>query len=111
MNLTFTGQHVAVTPAMKAHATSKLDRTSKRFEEVPMVHVMCRVEKHQSKEKQHQAEITMIVSGEELHAKAKHEDWYAAFNQAFRKLDGQAIAIKDRKKPRRDPMVREVQMT
>ena len=45
MNLTITGHHVEVTPAIRDYVTSKLDRVIRHFDHVTSVGVILSVEK------------------------------------------------------------------
>ena len=45
MNLTISGHHLDVTPALRTYVTSKLDRITRHFDQVVDVMVILRVEK------------------------------------------------------------------
>lgn len=97
MNLQISGHHVSVTPAMEAHAREKLSKVTARFESVPNVRIICRVEDAQkARDKQQQAQITMSVNGREFHAEHASECCYKSLNAACEKLDRQVIQTQER---------------
>ena len=60
MNLTITGHHLEVTPAIRDYIESKLDRVIRHFDHVTSVSVILSVEKLRQK-----AEVTLHVRGRE----------------------------------------------
>ena len=56
MNLTISGHHLEVTPALRSYVTSKLDRISRHFDQVVDVKVLLTVDNHQEKEGRQRAE-------------------------------------------------------
>lgn len=82
MQLTLTGHHVDVTPALKTYVERKLDRIVRHFDSVIDVHCVLTVEKLQ-----HKAEATLAVSGAKIHADAVDGDMYAAIDSLADKLD------------------------
>ena len=55
MNLTISGHHLDVTPALRSYVTSKLDRITRHFDQVVDVKVILTVEKQKEKEKKEEA--------------------------------------------------------
>jgi putative sigma-54 modulation protein len=51
MNLTISGHHLEVTPALRSYVTGKLDRIIRHFDQVVDVKVLLTVEKQKEKEK------------------------------------------------------------
>ena len=51
MNLTISGHHLEVTPALRSYVTTKLDRINRHFDQVVDVKVLLTVEKQKEKEK------------------------------------------------------------
>ena len=51
MNLTISGHHLEVTPALRSYVTGKLDRITRHFDQVVDVKVLLTVEKQKEKEK------------------------------------------------------------
>ena len=91
MNLTVSGHHVAVTPALNSYLRSKLERVTRHFDHVIDVNVILSVEKLRQK-----AEVTVRVRGKDLYAETDHEDLYAAIDALADKLDRQVLRYKDR---------------
>ena len=82
MQLTLTGHHVEVTPALKTYVEKKFDRIVRHFDHVIDVHCVLTVEKLR-----HKAEATLAVSGAKIHADAVDGDMYAAIDALADKLD------------------------
>ena len=68
MNLTISGHHLEVTPALRSYVTSKLDRITRHFDQVVDVKVLLSVEKQKEKEKRQRAECNIHVKGSDLFA-------------------------------------------
>jgi len=82
MQLTLTGHHIDITPALRSYVEKKLDRIVRHFDQVIDVHCVLTVEKLQ-----HKAEATLTVSGAKIHAVASQGDMYAAIDVLADKLD------------------------
>lgn len=91
MNLTVTGHHVAVTPAIRSYVETKLERIVRHFDDVTGVNVILSVQKLRQK-----AEANLHVRGKDLFVEADHEDLYAAIDAMADKLDRQVLKYKDR---------------
>ena len=91
MNLTVSGHHVAVTPAMRAYVQSKMDRITRHFDHVIDVNVILSVEKLTQK-----AEVTVHVRGKDIFVENGDPDLYAAIDLMIDKLDRQIIKYKDK---------------
>ena len=96
MNLTISGHHLEVTPALRSYVTTKLDRIIRHFDQVVDVKVLLTVEKQKEKEKRQRAECNVRVKGSDLFAEASHFDLYAAIDELMDKLDRQVVRHKDR---------------
>jgi putative sigma-54 modulation protein len=96
MNLTISGHHLEVTPALRDYVTHKLDRVMRHFDQVVDVKVLLTVEKQKEKEKRQRAECNIRVKGGDLFAECAHEDLYAAVDELIDKLDRQVVRHKDR---------------
>jgi len=94
MQLSVTGHHVEVTPALRGYVEKKLERIGRHFDRVIDVHCVLTVEKLRQK-----AEATLKVSGRSIHADATEEDMYAAIDLLTDKLDRR---IKNYKEKRRN---------
>ncbi len=96
MNLTISGHHLEVTPALRSYVTSKLDRITRHFDQVVDVKVLLSVEKQKEKEKRQRAECNIRVKGSDLFAETAHADLYAAVDELVDKMDRQVVRHKDR---------------
>ena len=96
MNLTISGHHLEVTPALREYVLTKLDRVTRHFDQVVDVNVILSVEKQKEKEKRQKAEVTLHVKGKDIFVETSHEDLYAAIDQLMDKLDRQVVKHKDR---------------
>ncbi len=86
MNLTISGHHLEVTPALREYVLTKLDRVTRHFDQVVDINVLLSVEKLKEKERRQKAEVTLHVKGKDIFVEQTHEDLYAA----DRPTDGQA---------------------
>ena len=96
MNLTISGHHLEVTPALRGYVTQKLDRITRHFDQVVGVRVLLSVEKQKEKEGRQRAECNIHVKGNDLFAECANEDLYAAVDQLVDILDCQVVRHKDR---------------
>jgi putative sigma-54 modulation protein len=96
MNLTLTGVHLEITPAIRAYVLAKLDRVNRHFDHVIDVSVVLTVNKLQQK-----AEATLHVRGKDLHAESIDADMYAAIDALADKLDRQVLKHKEQLKNHR----------
>ncbi len=97
MNLTISGQHLEVTPAMRSYVTTKLDRVIRHFDQVVDVKVRLTVDNQKEKERRQRAECNIHVKGNDLFAESAHEDLYAAVDELVDKLDRQVLNHKERR--------------
>jgi putative sigma-54 modulation protein len=96
MNLTISGHHLAITPALEAYARAKLDRITRHFDQVVGIKVLLTVEKQKEKERRQRAECRIHVKGNDMFAESSHEDLYAALDELVDKLDRQVGRHKNR---------------
>ena len=96
MNLTISGHHLEVTPALREYVLNKLDRVTRHFDQVVDVNVLLMVEKQKEKERRQKAEVTLHAKGKDIFVETAHEDLYAAIDQLMDKLDRQVVRHKDR---------------
>ena len=96
MNLTISGHHLEVTPALREYVLAKLDRVTRHFDQVTGITVLLSIEKPAEKERRQRAEVTVHVKGKDLFAECTSEDLYAAIDQLMDKLDRQVVRHKDR---------------
>lgn len=91
MQITLSGYHVEVTPALRAYVTGKLERIERHFDHVTDIKVVLSVEKQRQK-----AEATLNLSGASLYADAVETDMYAAIDALADKLDRQIKRHKEK---------------
>lgn len=91
MNLTITGHHIEVTPAIREFVTTKLDRVIRHFDHVTSVTVILSVEKLRQK-----AEVTLHVRGKDIFSEAEDQDMYVAIDALVDKLDRQVVKHKQK---------------
>jgi putative sigma-54 modulation protein len=96
MNLTISGHHLEVTPALRNYVTEKLDRIMRHFDQVVDVKVLLTVEKQKEKERRQRAECNIHVKGNDMFAQSSHQDLYAAVDDLVDKLDRQVGRHKQR---------------
>ena len=66
MNLTISGHHLEVTPALREYVLTKLDRVTRHFDQVVDINVLLTVEKLKEKERRQKAEVTLHVKGKDI---------------------------------------------
>ena len=91
MNLSITGRHLEVTPAINEYVKTKMARVARHFDNVIDTQVMLSVERLK-----HTAEVTMRLPGKDLHCEASDENLYAAIDLLADKIDRQVIKYKDK---------------
>ena len=96
MNLTISGHHLEVTPALRTYVAGKLDRITRHFDQVVDVKVLLSIENQTEKERRQKAECNIHVKGNDMFAESAHEDMYAAVDELIDKLDRQVVRHKDR---------------
>ena len=96
MNLTISGHHLEVTPALRDYVTTKLDRVTRHFDQVVDISVLLSVDNQKEKERRQRAEVNLHVKGKDIFVETAHEDLYAAIDQLMDKLDRQVVRHKDR---------------
>jgi putative sigma-54 modulation protein len=91
MNLTVTGHHIEVTPAIRDYVTEKVKKVTRHFDQVIDVGVILSVEKLVQK-----AEVNLHVSGKDIFVQAEDTDLYAAIDSLVDKLDRQVVKHKEK---------------
>jgi len=91
MQVSVTGRHYEVTPALKAYVDARVDRFS-RWATPLSTQVMLSAEKHR-----HKAEIILRIEGKEFAGKDQSEDMYSAVDRAADKLEKQLRRFKDKR--------------
>jgi len=95
MQITVSGHHVEVTPALRDYVNIKLSRLQNHFDNITNTAVTLTVEKLVQK-----AEATVHVAGANLFAECEDQDMYAAIDSLADKLDRQLIRHKEKIKGR-----------
>ncbi|WP_137919774.1 ribosome-associated translation inhibitor RaiA [Hydrogenophaga sp. 2FB] len=96
MNLTISGHHLEVTPALRGYVTNKLERISRHFDQVVDIKVLLTVDNLKEKDLRQKAECNVHVKGRDLFAESVHADLYAAVDELADKLDRQVLRHKDK---------------
>ena len=91
MNLTITGHHLDVTPAIRGYVEDKMERITRHFDQVIDITVILAVEKLK-----HKAEVNLHVRGKDIYVEAIDEDMYAAIDALADKLDRQVLKHKEK---------------
>lgn len=91
MQITVSGHHVDVTPALRDYVNSKLSKLQHHYDNITNTAVTLTVEKMVQK-----AEANVHVAGANLFAECESEDMYAAIDSLVAKLDRQLIKHKEK---------------
>ena len=91
MNLTISGHHMDVTPAIRQHVEGKLEPIERHGDHITRIEVTRIVEKNL-----HKAEANLHVAGADLFASSESDDMYAAIDALAAKLDRQVIKHKEK---------------
>lgn len=91
MQLSITGHHIDVTPALRDYVGTKLAKLERHFDNMTDIHCILTVEKLM-----HKAEATVYVSGGTIHADSIEQDMYAAIDTLVDKLDRQVKKHKEK---------------
>jgi putative sigma-54 modulation protein len=96
MNLTISGRHLDVTPAIRDYVLTKLDRVTRHFDQVVDISVMLTVEPLREKDRRQKAGVSLHLKGRDIFVETAHEDLYAAIDELVDKLDRQVVRHKDK---------------
>ncbi|HJU71110.1 MAG TPA: ribosome-associated translation inhibitor RaiA [Paucimonas sp.] len=94
MNLTISGHHLELTPAIRDYVQNKLERIKRHFDHVIDIAVILTVDNLPEKEKRQKAEITLRLRGKDIHVESIAQDLYAAIDSLIDKLDRQVMKYK-----------------
>ena len=86
MNLTITGRHFDVTPALKNYVEEKLGKLQRYASDIISIHVILEMEKHTAV-----AEINLAMKRYHINVKERSEDMYAAIDKAFDVVKNQLL--------------------
>jgi putative sigma-54 modulation protein len=96
MNLTISGHHLDVTPALRNYVVSKLERVIRHFDQMVNAAVILVVDRHKKKETRQKAEISLRLKGKVIFVACASSSLYAAVDALIDKLDRQVLRYKDR---------------
>ncbi|MBY0239552.1 MAG: ribosome-associated translation inhibitor RaiA [Burkholderiaceae bacterium] len=96
MNLTISGHHLEVTPAIREYVQTKLERVKRHFDQVIDIAVILTVDNLTEKEKRQKAEINLRMSGKTVYVESLAQDLYAAIDTLVDKLDRQVMKYKSK---------------
>ena len=96
MNLTISGHHLDVTPAIREYVQTKLERVKRHFDQVIDIAVILTVDNLTEKEKRQKAEINLRLSGKTVYVESLSHDLYAAIDCLVDKLDRQVMKYKNK---------------
>jgi len=99
MNLTISGHHIEVTPALKEYITEKIGKLSTHFEDLLNAKVILTVERHKEHDGR-KAECTLHMKGVDLFADASNADMHVAIDEMVAKLERQVVRHKERQQNR-----------
>ena len=91
MQITVTGHHIDITPALKNSVEEKFGRIRRHFDIVTDAHVILTVEKLR-----HKAEAKVQYRGGTVFADATEQDMYAAIDSLVDKLDRRVKKSKEK---------------
>jgi putative sigma-54 modulation protein len=91
MNLTITGHHLEITPAIRGYIEEKMNRIKRHFDQVIDVSVILTVEKLK-----HKSEVNLHLRGKDIYVEAIDADMYAAIDALVDKLDRQVVKHKEK---------------
>jgi len=91
MQFQLSGQQIEVTPALRDHATAKLERLTRLDDKLKSLAIVLSVDKLRQR-----AEGTLGVIGATLHAEADEADMYASIDVLFDKLAAQLRKHRDK---------------
>lgn len=94
MNLTISGHHLDVTPAIREYVQNKLERITRHFDQVIDSHVILAIDNFTEKDRRQKAEINLHVSGKIVHVESVAQDLYAAIDLLMDRLDRQVMKYK-----------------
>ncbi len=91
MQISITGHHIEVTPALKEYIETKFEKLSRHSDQITNISVTLTVDKLVQR-----AEARVHVSGADLYANCESEDMYAAIDMLTDKLNRQLMKHKEK---------------
>ena len=96
MNITINSRDLEVTPAMRMHFESGMEKIRKHFDHVIDATVFFIIDNATEKALRHTAELTIHLKGKDLYAEAHNEDLYHAIDAVVNKLERQVLKHKEK---------------
>ena len=96
MNLNLSGHHLEITPAIREHVVSKIEKIKRHFDKVIDVNVVLSVDKLVQK-----AEANVHLSGKTIFVECEDSNLYVAIDTLVEKLDRQISRHKGKGSARR----------
>jgi putative sigma-54 modulation protein len=97
MNVTVTGQHMEITPAIRQHVEEKMQRVKRHFDHPIDINVVLSVEKLLQK-----VEANVHLNGKDIFVETSNTDMYVAIDEMSHTLDRQIIRHKEKQTSQRD---------
>jgi putative sigma-54 modulation protein len=97
MNVTVTGQHMEITPAIRQHVEEKMQRVKRHFDHPIDVNLVLSVEKLLQK-----VEANVHLNGKDIIVETSNADMYVAIDEMSHTLDRQIIRHKEKQTSQRD---------
>jgi putative sigma-54 modulation protein len=92
MKFDYTGRHIEVTPAIKAHVEEQFSKLTKLFDgKEPKIHVVIEVERGL-----HRSEVVINWRNDVLTAETVADDMYQSLTQTISKIEKQGRRLKDK---------------
>jgi len=92
MKIEYTGRHIEVTPALKAHVEEHFRKLEHLFDRRTIkAHIVIEVERNR-----HRSEIILYWRNEVLTATTTSTDMYRSLSQTVAKIEKQAVRLKDK---------------
>ena len=91
MNLSISGHHIDITPALRSYIETKMERVMRHCDQVIDASVVLTLEKLR-----HRAEAVLRVPNKEICVVGDQEDMYAPIDEMIDKLDRQVLKYKER---------------
>ena len=91
MNLNLSGHHLEITPAIREHVITKLEKIKRHFDKVIDVTVILSVDKLKQK-----AEANVHLSGKTIFVECDDTNLYVAIDSLTEKLDRQILKHKEK---------------
>jgi len=92
MQVSVTGRHYEVTPALKTYLDARLSRLHRFMDNIQSAHVTLSAEKHRFR-----VEVVLHAGGKDFAGKEAADDMYSAVDRVSDKLEKQLRRFKDRR--------------